>query len=147
MRDSKTLMLNRNKRDADVHKGKWNGLGGKFESGETPEECVSREVLEESGLKIESPQLAGLLSFPKFQDERDWYVYVFTAEEFSGSMSENDEGSLSWIDNSDVLTLELWEGDKIFLPWLFEKRFFSAMFKYEDGRLVDHSVSFYSLQS
>src|SRR3990167_3062501 len=81
---NKTLMLHRIKKHRDIHEGKWNGLGGKLVPGETPEECVIREVREESGLSIRNPSLRGILTFPAFSEEEDWYVYVFLAYEFSG---------------------------------------------------------------
>ncbi len=139
----KTLMLHRNKRDGDIHGGKWNGLGGKFHLGETPEECVVREVKEESGLTIKNPFLHGILTFPAFKDEEDWYVYVFVAHEFSGQLAHSKEGELRWINDHEVINLNLWEGDPIFLKWLDESRFFSAKFIYQNGRLVGHDVVFY----
>ena len=83
----------RNKKVNDIHEGKWNGLGGKFEAGETPEECVIREVHEESGLSIRNPKLCGLLLFPKFKGN-DRYVFVFTASDFSGELIDSPEGRL-----------------------------------------------------
>ena len=97
--DGKTLMVHRNKKPNDIHAGKWNGLGGKFEAGETPEECIRREVEEEAGLVIQNPRLHGLLVFTNFQGN-DWYVFVFTASEFEGQLSESSpEGRLAWIDD------------------------------------------------
>ena len=80
-RDGHTLMIHRNKRPNDIHEGKWNGLGGKFEAGESPEDCVIREVSEESGLIIRAPHLHGILTFTNFKGN-DWYVFVYTAENF-----------------------------------------------------------------
>ena len=79
-----------------IHEGKWNGLGGKFEAGETPEECVRRELQEESGLVIQNPRLYGLLVFPKFK-ANDWYVFVYTASDFTGELIDSPEGRLEWI--------------------------------------------------
>jgi len=143
--DDKTLMLFRNKKPNDIHQGKWNGLGGKCESGETPEECVVREVKEECGLEIAQPDLKGILTFPGFDGENDWYVYVFTAEDFSGQMIPSPEGSLRWIPNSELLEIPLWEGDRIFLPWLNDSRLFSGKFVYNDSKLIHHSVVFYDM--
>jgi 8-oxo-dGTP diphosphatase len=81
----------RNKKVNDIHSGKWNGLGGKFEAGETPEECVRREVLEESGLAIQNPRLHGLLVFTNFKGNY-WYVFVYTATEFIGELTDSPEG-------------------------------------------------------
>ena len=139
-----TLMMHRIKKGGDVHIGKWNGLGGKFQPGESPEECVKREVLEESGLSISNPQLAGFLSWPMFDGKDDWYAVVFKASNFTGELiSDSPEGELSWIDTDKLLSLELWEGDYIFLPWVLEDRFFSAKFVYKDGKLLQHDVTFY----
>lgn len=142
-RAGKTLMLERVKKANDIHQGKWNGLGGKLEPGEMPEECVTREVLEESGLSIRSPRLRGLLTFPEFKDGEDWYVYLYTADDFDGELIESPEGNLAWIDDADVLNLPLWEGDSYFIPWLRDLRFFSARFSYRDGKLLSHKVIFH----
>lgn len=139
----KVLMINRNKRENDIHLGKWNGLGGKFNPGETPEECVIREVYEESGLLIKNPKLKGFLTFPAFDEEEDWYVFVFTANEFSGKLIESNEGELEWIEWERVTELPLWEGDKYFLEWLNQERFFSAKFIYKNSKYITHSVIFY----
>ena len=139
----KTLMLHRNKRPDDIHEGKWNGLGGKMEPGETPEECVIREVREESGLKIAKPDLKGILTFPGFDGENDWIVFLFVARKFSGRLVESREGVLSWIPNKKLVDLPLWEGDKYFLSWLDGKKFFSGKFIYKKGRLKKHRVLFY----
>ncbi len=138
-----TLMLHRVKKENDVHEGKWNGLGGKLEIGETPEDCVIREVKEESGLTIINPKLHGFITFPLFDGVDDWYVFVFTAENFSGELIDSAEGILEWIPNEGVTSLNLWDGDAIFLNWLKEDKFFSAKFVYEKGKLKSHLVSFY----
>ncbi len=141
--ENKVLMLNRNKRLDDMHRGKWNGLGGKLKNGETPEECVAREVEEESGLKIISPKLKGFITFPAFDEEDDWYVFVFTAEKFTGELTESHEGELEWIDWDKVTDLPLWEGDEYFLKWLHDDKIFSAKFIYKNFRYVSHTVEFY----
>jgi len=136
-------MIHRVKKANDVHQGKWNGLGGKLDPGESPEECVVREVWEESGLKIRNPELKGFLTFPGFANDEDWYAFVFVAREFEGELIESPEGSLEWVPDEQLGSLPLWEGDYIFLPWLDQDRFFSGKFIYQDRRLVDHSVVFY----
>ena len=136
-------MLHRVKKDKDVHEGKWNGLGGKFELGESPEECVIREVKEESGFQITEPRLRGVMSFPEFKDNEDWLVFLFTADQFEGEMIESDEGELEWIKDEDLLGLNLWEGDKYFFKWLEDDKFFSAKFCYKNKKLIKHSVVFY----
>jgi 8-oxo-dGTP diphosphatase len=141
-RDGRTLMVHRNKKPDDMHAGKWNGLGGKFEPGESPEECVVREVREESGLQIHTPQLHGLLMFPGFKGD-DWYVFVFTAWEFEGELIDSPEGTLEWIPDENLSALELWESDHIFFPWLEGDRFFSAKFIYNGENLMGYEMTFY----
>ena len=142
-RDRKTLMLHRVKKEQDFHEGKWNGLGGKLEPGETPEECAIREVKEESGLDLKNPRLRGIITFPMFDQVDDWYVYLFTGSDFSGELIDSPEGNLDWIDDDKVLDLNLWEGDYTFLKWLDQDQFFSAKFTYENKQLIDHSVVFH----
>lgn len=142
-KNGKTLMLHRTKKENDIHEGKWVGLGGKMEAGETPEECIIREVAEESGLNIINPKLRAILTFPKFKDDEDWYVFLFTGKEFEGSLIDSKEGVLKWVDDSELFSLNLWEGDKLFLKWLEDKRFFSGKFVYERGRLIYDDVVFY----
>ena len=141
--NGKTLMVHRNKKANDVHEGKWNGLGGKFEAGETPEMCVRREVQEEAGLVIQNPRLKGLLTFPNFRGV-DWYVFVFTATEFSGELIDSPEGKLEWIPDEQLAGLNRWESDHIFLPWIEERKFFSAKFEYEGDVMQRYDVTFHS---
>ena len=142
-KEVKTLMLHRVKKERDMHAGKWNGLGGKVDSGESPEECAVREVREESGLTMLDPRLRGILTFPAFDGTDDWYVYVFTADRFEGDLIESPEGNLAWIPDEELPRLNVWEGDRIFLPWLGQDRFFSGKFVYKDGTLRNHQVIFY----
>ena len=142
-KEGKTLMLHRVKKERDMHAGKWNGLGGKVDFGESPEECAVREVREESGLTMLDPRLRGILTFPAFDGTDDWYVYVFTADRFEGDLIESPEGNLAWIPDEELPRLNVWEGDRIFLPWLGQDRFFSGKFVYKDGTLRNHQVIFY----
>lgn len=142
-RDGQTLMLHRNKRPDDTHYGKWNGLGGKFDQGETPEDCATREIREESGLEVHSLQLKGVITFPKFAKNEDWYVFLYIAHAHGEPFRECPEGELVWVDDANLPALNLWEGDEIFLSWLDRPEFFSARFTYEQGRLVSHDVVFY----
>jgi 8-oxo-dGTP diphosphatase len=142
-KENKTLMLYRNKKQNDYHEGKWNGLGGKFEIGETPEECAVREIKEEAGLTVKSLKLKGFITFPLFDGKEDWYVFLFVIDKFDGDLIDSPEGKLEWIDNDKLLELNLWDGDKIFIPWLFQEKFFSAKFNYENGVYKDFSVEFY----
>jgi 8-oxo-dGTP diphosphatase len=142
-KEQKTLMIHRIKKENDMHQGKWNGLGGKLEPGETPEECAIREIWEESGLYARHLVLKGLLTFPQFAKNEDWYAFVFVVDEVEGELIDSPEGVLQWVDDSQLLDLNLWEGDRIFLPWLDQSGIFSAKFTYEDGRFIDHQVVFY----
>lgn len=135
-------MVYRNKKLNDIHEGKWNGLGGKFEPGESPEECVRREVLEESGLCIRDPKLHGLLMFPNFKGN-DWYVFTFTAREFEGDLIDSPEGKLEWIPDENLTSLNLWPSDQVFFSWLEKGNFFSAKFIYEGDVLNDYEVVFH----
>jgi len=143
--DQKTLMLHRIKKANDIHAGKWNGLGGKLEPGESPEQCVIREVFEESGLKIVQPCYNGLLIFANFKEE-DWYVWVFSANGFSGELIEqvdSKEGRLAWIADQEVTALNLWPSDLIFMPWLQQDKIFSARFQYDGEKMQGYTVVFY----
>ena len=142
--NGQTLMLHRIKKENDMHEGKWNGLGGKLDPGETPEECIIREVKEESGLTIQNPQLKGILTFPMFDGIDDWMALVFTASDLTGKLIDSPEGHLEWINDHDILNLNLWPGDRIFLKWLEENRFFSGKFIYKNKQLIDHTVVFHS---
>ncbi len=140
--DGCTLMIHRNKKANDIHAGKWNGLGGKFEAGETPDECVTREVQEESGLIIQKPRLHGLLMFPNFKGN-DWYVFVFTVTEFMGElMNDSPEGHLEWIRDEKLTSLNLWESDHIFFPWIQDGKYFSAKFQYDEDAMKGYEVTF-----
>lgn len=141
-KNGKTLML-RSLKNGHFKENLWNGLGGKLEKGETPEECVIRETEEESGYKISNPKLVGLLTFPnQNSDGNDWYVFVYKATKLFGKLKQSAEGEVKWVKNEDVLKLNMSEGDYIFLPWIFENKFFSAKFIYKNGKLLSHSVSF-----
>ncbi|MDF1521288.1 MAG: 8-oxo-dGTP diphosphatase [Trueperaceae bacterium] len=143
-RGEETLMMRRDKRPDDQHFGKWNGLGGKFEPGESPEACLRREVFEESGLEVVRAELKGVLTWPAFDGTHHWYAFAYVVTETRGEVDvDPPEGTLRWVPTRDLPTLELWEGDRVFLPWLDRPGFFSATFRYDAGRLVDHEVAFY----
>jgi 8-oxo-dGTP diphosphatase len=143
-RGGKTLMIHRIKKANDIHEGKWNGLGGKLEAGETPEECAAREVLEEAGLTVHAPQLKGFLTFPNFANNEDWYAFVFVITQFEGELIDSSEGELAWIPDDQIESLNLWAGDRVFLPWLDQPGFFSGKFVYQDGKFIEHQVIFHS---
>ena len=139
-RDGYTLMLRKARGE---QRGMWNGLGGKFEPGETPESCARREVLEESGLTVARLVYRGLLTFPRFDGERDWYAFVFTSGDFRGGLRPSAEGELVWVPDRELLDLELYRGDRVFLPWLDQPRLFSARLDYHDGEFTGYDAEFY----
>ena len=141
--DGKYLMLNRNKKQNDENGGKWIGIGGKFEHGESPHDCIRREVLEETGLTLLKPRYRGIITFVS----NVWgteYMHLFTCSEYTGELvSECDEGDLDWVKISDLSTLPMWEGDKIFHEILLrENRFFSLKLVYDGDNLVSHTVEY-----
>ncbi len=142
-KNGKTLMLHRVKKENDISKDKWLGLGGKFEDAETPEECIIREVEEESGLIIKNPKLCGIITYPQFDGEHDEMMFLFTADEFDGKIIDSDEGMLEWVNNDKIQDLNIWEGDKLFFKWLEDEKFFSAKMVYENGELKSYQVVFY----
>ncbi len=140
-KNGQTLMICPHKKRVTEYNGKWNGLGGKVQNGETPEECAVREVYEESNLKVKKLQLAGILTFPKIFDNQDWYCFVYKSSDFSGTLKESDEGNLEWIKDEEVLKRNIWEGDHIFLPYLFSGKKFNGKFYYKNNKLLKHSIS------
>ena len=131
----KTLMLHRVKKKNDVNRDKWIGIGGKFEHGESPEECNLREFKEETGLTLLDPSYRGIVTFVS----QDWceYMHLFTAARYEGDMRECDEGTLEWVDWDHIAELPIWEGDKVFLRQLREREsFFSLKLVYEGEKLV-----------
>lgn len=134
-RDGQYLMLHRVKKENDENRDKWIGVGGKFEAGESPEDCVLREVREETGLTLTHWRYCGIVTFVL----ADWteYMHLFCADGFTGSLRECEEGVLEWIDRAALRALPMWAGDRIFLDLMEEKRpFFSLKLVYrEDGQL------------
>ncbi len=144
-KDGAYLMLHRVKKKKDINKGKWIGVGGHFEEGECPEECLVREVWEETGLTLTSYRFRGLVTF-LCDDQESIGMCLFTAERFEGELSEEcSEGELVWVDKAEVPGLPTWEGDAVFLELLLkdEPRFFSLKLVYEGERLVEKGISFY----
>lgn len=135
-KDESYLLLHRIKKKNDVNFHKWIGIGGKFEEGESPEECAKREILEETGLTVESLEYRGIVTFNCPPYETD-YMHLFTSKKFSGNLIECDEGNLEWIKKKELGNTELWEGDYIFLD-LIEKNmpFFSLKLSYDSDKLV-----------
>lgn len=137
------LMLHRTKKKKDVNKDKWIGVGGHAEGNETPQECLLREVKEETGLSLTSYKFRGLITFISDEYEAEM-MCLFTADGYTGELITCDEGELEWVKKSDVPQLPTWEGDAQFLKLLLEdeKRFFAMKLRYEGERLVEKSVEF-----
>jgi 8-oxo-dGTP diphosphatase len=142
-KDDCYLMLHRVKKENDLNHDKWIGVGGKFEENETPEECLLREVKEETGLTLTSYRLRGVITF--LSDE--WgseYMFLYTADAYTGEILPCDEGNLEWVPKSRIDNLNLWEGDKIFFRLLAEDNgFFSLKLRYEGDRLVESASQLY----
>lgn len=136
------LMLHRVKKENDENKDKWIGVGGKFEDRESPEDCVLREVKEETGLTLTEYHYRGLVTFVSDRWETE-YMHLFTATGYTGTMRDDcDEGELAWIDKEALLALPLWEGDKLFLRLLDQGApFFSLKLVYEGERLVSSRLT------
>ena len=130
------LMLHRTKKENDQSHDKWLGVGGKFDKDESPDECILREVKEETGLTLTSYQLRGVMTFVSDIWETE-YMFIYTADEFEGELAECSEGDLQWIKKTEVMNLKLWEGDKIFLKKLIDgDGFFTVKMEYEGEKLV-----------
>ena len=135
--DDKYLMLHRISKKNDVNKDKWIGIGGKFEFGESPEDCLLREAKEETGYTLTSYRLRGIVTF-LFNNEEAEYMFLYTADGFEGEPIPCNEGTLEWVPKSEIDSLNLWEGDKIFFRLLEENApFFSLKLKYHDNDLEE----------
>ena len=135
-RGDQVLMLHRVKKKNDINHDKWIGIGGKFLPEESPDECLLREAWEETGLTLTSWRCRGVVTFLNTECEGE-FMYLFTADGWTGTPKECDEGELAWIKKSELLKLRLWEGDKIFLRLLDkDEPFFSLKLKYEGDTLV-----------
>ena len=133
------LMLHRVKKENDINKDKWIGVGGHFEAGESPEECVLREVKEETGYTLTSYRFRGLITFVCGEEYE--YMCLYTADGFSGTPVECDEGTLEWVDMDRIEELNLWEGDRIFFRLLRENRpFFSLQLSYGDDGILREAI-------
>jgi 8-oxo-dGTP diphosphatase len=138
--NNKYLLLNRNKKENDENKGKYIGIGGKFKEGESPFDCVKREVFEETGLKIESPIYKGIVTFVSDQYGTE-YMHLFKAEKYSGEMRNCNEGDLCWVEKENLFNYPMWEGDKIFLELMEQNRpFFSLKLVYTGEKLVSYFI-------
>ena len=142
-KENNYLMLHRTSKKKDGNKDKWIGIGGHFEKGESPEECLLREVKEETGLELTSYQFRGIVTF--ISDEwPDEYMCLYTADRYTGDIGNCDEGELVWVEKGKIMDLNIWEGDKIFLKLLTENQpFFSLKLEYKGDKLVNTVLNKY----
>ena len=140
IKDDCYLMMHRVKKENDINKDKWIGVGGKFEYGESPEECLLREVKEETGLTLLNYKFRGIVTFCYGEDVVE-YMHIFDGYEFEGELTECDEGELVWVPIKDVCSLPIWEGDKIFFKLLAENAdFFSLKLVYDTDDTLKEAV-------
>jgi 8-oxo-dGTP diphosphatase len=142
---AQVLLIQRNKRRDDPHFGKFNGLGGKLHSGEDIVAGMRREISEEAELECLEMVLRGTISWPGFGKQgEDWFGFIFRIDSFRGTpRTENAEGTLLWVPVEQVLTLPMWEGDRHFLPLVFDRTQgqFHGVMSYRDGKMVSWSFS------
>jgi 8-oxo-dGTP diphosphatase len=141
----RVLMIHRNARQDDQHLGKYNGLGGKMEAAEDIAACMRREIMEEAGIECLEMRLRGTLNWPGFGKQgEDWLGFIFIIDRYAGTPFEsNAEGKLEWVPVSELDALPMWEGDRHFLPLVFDAdpRPFHGVMPYKDGRMVSWSVT------
>lgn len=139
-KDDEVLMLYRNKKKNDINKGKWLGVGGHIEEGESPYECVVREIKEETGLEVKKVSARGFITF--IYDGNVDYIHVFSTTEFSGKLIECDEGDLKWIKREDILNLNIWESDRYLLSKIVNKEYdyFMITSKFKNMKLIEQKI-------
>ena len=145
-KDGKYLMLHRTKKERDINRDKWIGVGGHAEGTEGPEDCLLREVKEETGLTLTSYRFRGLVTFVSDAVPEVEEMCLFTADGFTGELNDCNEGSLQWVDKQEVLNLPTWEGDAIFLRLLIEadeQHFFTLRLVYEGEKLMEKQLRIY----
>lgn len=136
-KDDRYLMLHRVKKEHDINKDKWIGIGGHLEEDETPEECLLREVREETGLILTDWKFRGIITFMSDQFHTE-YMFLYTSHSFCGELADCDEGVLEWVDKKAVYQLPIWKGDKIFFKLLdTSSDFFSLKLRYEGEELAE----------
>ncbi len=138
-KDDAYLMLHRTAKENDINKEKWIGVGGHFEENESPVDCLLREVREETGLTLLSWHFHGVVTFISDEWQTE-YMFLYTANEFEGELTACDEGNLEWVPKSEIGSLNLWEGDRIFLKYLMEGTDFESLkLRYEGDELAEVS--------
>ncbi len=138
-----TLLLHRIKKENDINEGKWIGVGGKLESGESVEECMRREIFEETGYQAHKLILHGFVVFPGLYYGQDEGMFVYSCDDFCGDMIECNEGVLEWIDDEKIPTLKMWEGDYHFFDWLKDSLFHSAKIVYQNDHVIEYNEETY----
>ena len=139
-KDEKYLMLHRTKKENDINKDKWIGIGGHLENGESPEEGIQREVTEETGLRLLQYQYRGIITF--VYNQQTEYMHLFTSNSFEGTLTDCDEGELAWVDKKQLLQYPLWPGDRIFLKLITEPcPFFSLKLVYQNDLLIQAKLN------
>lgn len=139
-KDEKYLMLHRTKKENDINKDKWIGIGGHLENGESPEEGIQREVTEETGLRLLQYQYRGIITF--VYNQQTEYMHLFTSNFFEGTLTDCDEGELAWVDKQQLLQYPLWPGDRIFLKLITEPcPFFSLKLVYQNDLLIQAKLN------
>ena len=142
-KENKYLMLHRTSKKKDGNKDKWIGVGGHFEKGESPEDCLLREVKEETGLELTSYQFRGIVTF-RSDEWPDEYMCLYTADRYTGNIGNCDEVELVWVEKEKIMDLNIWEGDKIFLKLLMENQpFFSLKLEYKGDKLINTVLNKY----
>ena len=137
-RGDEVLMLHRVKKKNDINQDKWIGIGGKFEGEESPDECLLREAREETGLTLENWRCRGVVTFLTGDPGQGEFMYLFTADRFSGQLKECDEGDLQWVHRDFLNQLPKWEGDQIFLDLLWsDAPFFLLKLRYDGDKLTE----------
>ncbi len=137
-RGDQVLMLHRTKKENDLNKDKWIGIGGKFEANESPDECLLREVYEETGLTLNTWKCHGIITFLTDGEFEGEFMYLFSSDDFSGTLKDCDEGDLQWVSRDFLDNLPKWEGDKIFLELMWQDApFFLLKLRYSGDRLVE----------
>lgn len=143
-KDDKTLMLHRTKKEKDYSKDKWLGIGGHIEDGETPDEAMLREIMEEAGIVPLNLKLRGIITFPAFDlnDNTD-IMFLYTANDYKGELIICNEGDLEWVETSKINELNIWPGDREYFKWLKDGRFFVGKIVYKNQVFEHSEVNFY----